>query len=518
MGIISKTIIFLFIFTLGEYLFGFLKTVLIADNFGVSSQTDVYFFAYGILAFLGTLIASSLKTAFVPVFLSTKKSLGERGAWGFALSFGVFWVLLLLCLIGITAIFASPLVHYFVPGFSQSAQGLAVLFLRLLLPVFFLLSVSGLTSALLNSYFNFWLPVLTNFLGAALFIVIFLFFKESLGIYSLVAGAISQFLLIVTIQIFAAIRLKSFRKVHSLNLKFFDARMRLALNLLSPLIIILLAHQVLKYIEYFLVSKTQEGGISILSYARYLSEVPGRMIISIVATVFFPFSSAFFSSQDRNSLILAIKKQLRFIFIVLTPISIFFIIQSGRLVSVIFERGHFTAADVNSTAITLSIFSIGLLSYAVGGVLGQTYFAVQEPKKMILAIICGVFLTAALDFILVKSLSYFGIALGFVIGNIFTNLLLLSGLGRLVKYRLIYPSRFLLKIIFSVVISTLITLPFLRFKVAIFNNPIFNLYADLFLAGGILFISYIFLLILFKVQEMSRGLNFITRKLKFKGI
>ena len=147
-------------------LLGLFRDRLLAGTFGAGQDLDVYFAAFRIPDFVyGILIMGGISAIFLPVFSEYFKK-DEQEAWRLASNILNCFLVLLIVICGILAIFTPWLIKFITPGFSPEQKALAVSLTRIMFlsPIF--LGLSSLFSGVLH-YFNRFLaysiaPVLYN--------------------------------------------------------------------------------------------------------------------------------------------------------------------------------------------------------------------------------------------------------------------------------------------------------------------------------------------------------------------
>lgn len=508
---IAKAINYLFLIAGAEYALAFLRGVLTAKYFGVSEQTDAYFFVYGLILFIAIVIAGFIKTSFIPVFLDCKKSSGEKEAWNFAVSFAFIVLSLLVLAILVCEIFAQQIIKFMVPGFNDITQSLSMRFLRELSPIIVLVSAIAFSSALLNAYFKFIRAALPNLAGVGLFILLMCTLHKISGITSLIIASLSQFVLILGLQLFLVLLVKNGISRQKLSIDLKNPYLWHAIKILLPLLLILLTNQVLKFIENFLLSKTHEGSISILSYARIFSDAPGRIMMTAVSTVFLPIASSCYIINDISGISIAVKKQLRFILFFFTPIVILFLLKPDRVISVFLGYGKFDIGDINATSKALFFYSLGIFGYASGVVANQAYVAMRNIGDLVKITIFGVVITAIFYFALIKFVGFLGIAIGFAAGSIITNALLLYFLQTKYKMQIITFSPFIIKIFLAGLVTAGVAMLTRNSIINAFLSPKLNIVADLALSFIVSALAYSIMCYLLGIEEITTFFNRIAK-------
>jgi putative peptidoglycan lipid II flippase len=145
-----------------DKIFGFGRQILVARQFGLSYDIDVFNAANNIPDLLSALISGgALGVALIPVLSEYMERRGQSDAWDvfgriLNLAFlvtGAFSILI--------AIFAKPLVQFVIaPGFPLEQQLLTVELMRLDLVAIVIFSISGLVMAGLQANQHFLLPAM----------------------------------------------------------------------------------------------------------------------------------------------------------------------------------------------------------------------------------------------------------------------------------------------------------------------------------------------------------------------
>src|SRR5258708_4202099 len=142
---------------------GIVRQVLFNILFGTGPAANAYYAAAYLPETLFDLVAGgALIHAFLPVFLSHEKAHGEREAW--RLTSLVFNVMLLaLTLVVLAGEFIAPAFVnlWLVPGYSPAEESLSTVLTRILLLQRFVLGLSPVITAVLNSKRQFLLPALS---------------------------------------------------------------------------------------------------------------------------------------------------------------------------------------------------------------------------------------------------------------------------------------------------------------------------------------------------------------------
>lgn len=153
-----------------------------------------------------------------------------------------------------------------------------------------------------------------------------------------------------------------------------------------------------------------EGAVSHLFYAQRLYQFPLGVFGASLATAIFPVMSADAARRDYAGLSQTVSRGLRCTIFVAMPATVGLLLISGPIVAAILQRGEFTHADTDKTAITLSFYALGLVGYFAQQVLTRAFYSLQESSVPAQSAVLAVFINLFLNLTLVWSLGTGGLA------------------------------------------------------------------------------------------------------------
>jgi len=123
-----------------------------------------------------------------------------------------------------------------------------------------------------------------------------------------------------------------------------------------------------------------EGAVSHLFYSQRLYQFPLGVLGISLATAIFPVMSSDAARKDFTALSGAVSRGLRCAVFLALPATAGLLIVARPLVSVIFERGQFTAQDTLLTSWTLSFYALGLCGYFAQQVATRAFYSMQDSS------------------------------------------------------------------------------------------------------------------------------------------
>jgi putative peptidoglycan lipid II flippase len=247
--------------------------------------------------------------------------------------------------------------------------------------------------------------------------------RGRLGVVSAAVGVAAGSVLMVAAQ------LHSFLRRVGLPRRFRFRLSAVTLAAVAPIAVFTVTRQAQVFIERFLGSSLEPGTISHLNYAQKVAQVP--MVLALVLTaVTFPALARSMSARDDAGARSRIRADLRLIGGAVLLAVAYLIAFAPAVVSTLFQRGRFSAADVAATVVILRVYLLGLLGHALVGALSRSFFSGAQTWYPAAAMAAGLGLNAVLAAALVGPWGAAGIAAANAAGITLTAVLLLVRLGR----------------------------------------------------------------------------------------
>jgi putative peptidoglycan lipid II flippase len=428
--------------TMTSRVLGLLRDVVFAHTIGAGGGADAFFVAFKIPNFMRRLFAEgAFAQAFVPV-LSEYRSQGTRAAVKALIDRVAGGLGLVLLLVTTLAVLGAPLVAtVFAPGFHASpAQfALATDMIRITFPYLMLISLTGLTGAILNSYDQFAVPAFTPVLlnvcliGAALLLAPY-FDPPALGLAwgVLAAGAVQ---LVFQLPFLARLRLMPSPKVD-----WADPGVKRILALMVPALFGVSVSQINLMLDTVIASLLPSGSISWLYYSERLADLPLGVFAIAIATVILPNLSRQHAGRDPDSFAHTLDWALRLIFLVALPAIVALIMLAEPILITLFQYGATSAADTAMAALSLRAYALGLLAFMLIKVLAPGFYARQDMRTPVRIGVVAMVVNMVLNVAFVVPLHYYwqvghvGLALATSLAAYVNSFLLYRGLRRLGVY------------------------------------------------------------------------------------
>ena len=398
------------IWTLASKVFGFVRDIMIANAMGSGPVAQAFLIAFALPNMFRRFFAEgAFNTAFVPMF-SKKVESGDHSVEFAREAFsGLASVVLLTVLIA--QVFMPFLVLAMASGFAEDNRfGLAVDFGRIVFPYILFISLAALLSGVLNAIGRFAAaaaaPVLLNIIlvGAMYLAQISGWEMGTTLSWSVLLAGFAQMALVWWAAHRAGITLLPRRPRLTPDMK------RLAIIALPAAmaggvvqINLLVGRQVASYFD---------GAVAWLSYADRLYQLPLGVVGIAIGVVLLPDLSRRLRAGDEAGGNDSLNRAAEFSLALTLPSAVALIVIPLPLVSVLFQRGAFDAADTAATAMAVAVYGAGLPSFVLAKVLAPLFFAREDTKTPFRYALISMVVNAGLAIGLSSTFGYLAAAIG----------------------------------------------------------------------------------------------------------
>ncbi|MCX6967844.1 MAG: murein biosynthesis integral membrane protein MurJ [Verrucomicrobia bacterium] len=384
---------------------GLVRELVLAALFG-KYATDIFYMAFRVPNLLRDLFAEgALSTAFITTFSKKIATEGDSSAWRLANKMATLTTVFmsLITLLGI--VFSPQLVGLIAHGFSPEKAATTIQLTRIMFPFILLVSLAALAMGMLNAKNVFGMPAMASSffnLGSIVAGVSLGWWMDPhFGIRSLIGlslGTLIGGLLQLVVQ-FPALWRVGFRLHFDFTWR--DEGVRHILLLMGPAVIAASAVQVNVMVNSGFASMLGDGPVSWLTWAFRLMQLPLGIFGVAVGTVTLPVVSRFAAVQDLSSVRSTLAHGLRLAFLLTIPCAVGLIFFAEPIISLIFQRGHFSYESTVQTAAALKYYAVGLVAYSSIKVLAPAFYALNRRN-------------------LPMFVSFFSIATNYLLNQVFT--------------------------------------------------------------------------------------------------
>ena len=387
---VTRSALIIAVFIGLEKLLGFIRQLIIARQFGLSSELDAFNAANNLPDLIFALISGgALAIAFIPVLSEYLEEKGCPIMWDLFSRVANLVFLATALLSALIAIFAGQLVGWqlgIAPGFVETQQALVIDLMRINLIATLLFSVSGLVIAGLQANQHFLLPALARSMYdvGTLFGVIILAPQTGyqfgpitlpafgMGIYGLAYGTVLGALLFLLIQVPGLIRYQ-FRWVPKINLR--HPGVQQVLRVMGPRIgTVFFIYLVLIYIPDNIASRLLTGSITALAYGWLIMQLPETLIGTAIGTALLPTISEQIAREERGIFTQSLNRAMRVILALTLPVSLLLAMVLRPMVAVF----GFDPVGTEMVVWTARAFLVGLAGHALLELTARGFYAQQD--------------------------------------------------------------------------------------------------------------------------------------------
>ena len=415
--------------SMASRLLGFVREVLIAAALGAGPIADAFYAAFAFPNLFRRIFAEgAFNLAFIPLFAKKMEADGVKSARQFAEEIMAVLVVILLGLSALAMLGMPWLVSSIIaPLFEDPAKiELTTIMTRIMFPYLFCMSLVAMLSGIMNSMRLYFLaaivPVLLNVIlvGALLLALLFDVNARTTGIMLSWGVFISGFaqlglLLFGTRRAGFPLRFKRPKMT---------PQVKRLLVLMGPAVLTGGVLQINIQVGRIIAS-AQDGAIALLQYADRINQLPLGVIGIAIGVVLLPELSRALNAGDQSEVSNLQNRSLEFALMLTLPAAVGFVVIPNELVSLLYERGAFTAETTALTAAALAAYASGLPAYVLIKVFQPAYFAREDMRTPFYFSLIMVITNIGVSLLLFPTLGHVGIAIATAI-SAWANFVLLA--------------------------------------------------------------------------------------------
>ena len=385
-----------------------LKEIVIAQQFGVGDALDAFLIAYLVPSFAINVIAGSFNAALIPTYVQVREQEGQEAAQRLFSSVMVWSAGLLIAfsvLLGIASSYILPVL-----GSSFSSEKLALtrtLFL-IVLPTLPLSGMFVTWAAVLNAGERFALAAIAPVLTPIVVILVVYGWGGTWGVYAfavaMVVGAILEASLVMS-----ALKRQGISPIP--RWYGMTPSLKQVTKQYIPMVAGALMMGSTGLVDQSMAAMLGPGSVSVLNYGNKISSVVVTIGAMAVSTAVLPQFSRMVAAGLWANVRNTIKTYTRLIFFITIPLSFIMILTSQALVSLLFQKGAFTASDTLQVASVQSLYILQLPFYVCGMLFVRLISAFKANHILMWGTAISFVLNISLDYLFMKRLGVPGIAL-----------------------------------------------------------------------------------------------------------
>lgn len=374
----------------------FVRTMIIAAEFGVSLDVDAYNLGTIAPTFISTVIGGWLQVAFVGKYAG----LVATGKSGAASAYRTWMLTLVIVIAVVTAgncvLLPDEIMALFLPtteqGIASRAADALMVTGLILVPVI----VADFIGLVLNSHGRFFAAAFAPLLNAVVSIAVLWFWPSAdlaALVWSLVAGTVAQ-LAVVALSLLSMRLAFSFKESPARGEV--AATIHIALLLLPAIMLSNSAAAILQ----LRTSELGEGAVAVLGYAMRFHNALAQIIVIGFGTVLLPHFASLWARREKDEIILLLRRLTR----AGVPVCAYLLggiyLMGTPTVSVLLKRGAFDADTAARVAELWVVLSFSLFPFALGTFIAKLCQAMRGSVVLLAS--------SAVSFISIWGVSFLG--------------------------------------------------------------------------------------------------------------
>jgi putative peptidoglycan lipid II flippase len=395
---------------------GYVRDAVLAWRIGATGEADAYFAAFMVPDLLNHLLAGgALAIAFIPFYTRQREDGGDEVAARFlAVTLGTIGALAVL-LTWILWWWADALIALQFPRYAPETRALTVRLTRIVLPAQIFFITGGVIRGALMAHGRFGAQALAPVLYNLGIIAGGLVLGGALGAEGFAWGALAG----AALGPFAAALIEA-RRVGALHIRLrvapFDRDFLRYLVVALPLMLGVSLITMDEWYDKWFGGLHATGTVSHLVYARRLMLVPVGVVGQAIATAAYPLLSRLWSEGRREEMDRTLLDALRAGLGLALLGSVAFFVLAEPIVTLLYQRGAFSAADAARVVVLLRIFAFVVPAWVIQQISVRAFYARGDTWRPMLLTTAIAIAAAALYWALGARYGAPGIAWAGVIG------------------------------------------------------------------------------------------------------
>ena len=428
---IAAASIILFVSTLASNGLGIVREMLLAKYFGTSRQYDLFVLAQYLPSTINAAFLFGIPSVFAPLYHKIRERTGQEYADEFQRDFFGFWILIGVFLTIVGVFLTSWMVKTFFGHLIPTDASVLIWATQVLLIGTLSSIVFMILRAILLAHKHFLFPAIALLVLNISVITTLLVSGAATSIENLVYATVAGMLL-QSALLFEFLR----RQKQSIVPKFifFSPEMRESVLLAIPVLGIEMLWGVFYYFDGYFASFLGHGKVSVTNYAMVLFRFPNILFGTTIAAAILPSLSESFSGNKLESSEKKYLLSLKLLFLICLLTSALFIVFGREIVGILFGRGLFDKASIETTYTFLAYLSPSCFFLAGYPIVLRLMSATRRNRVMMLIFV----MSLAIKYILFTSIFYsydlIGLALSIDISFVILFSFSLGYSHRIIRY------------------------------------------------------------------------------------
>ncbi|MBV6623982.1 MAG: polysaccharide biosynthesis C-terminal domain-containing protein [Rivularia sp. (in: Bacteria)] len=335
------------------------KELVVAWKFGTGDALDAFLIALLVPSFIINVVAGSLKAALIPTYMQVREKAGRKAAEKLFSGVTLASIVMLMITTALTLLLAPVYLPLIAAGFDREKLDLTFQLTYAISPLIVLSGIQMIWGGVLNAGERFALVAVSPILTPVITILLLLA-SENWGSFSLVAGLIVGGIAEMAILAVALNRQKIsiLPKWYGFNSEFIQVATQYAPTVAASF---LMCSAII--IDQSMAAMLAPGSVAALTYGNRVVSLPILLVTTGLNAAVVPYFSKMIATEDWSGVNHTLKGYLKLIFSTTIPLTAIVIIFSELIVSLLFQRGSFTASDTRIVANIQNFYALQIPFY-----------------------------------------------------------------------------------------------------------------------------------------------------------
>ena len=387
---------------------------LLANMFGINAETDAFYFSYGVILYLATIVSPALEKIIVP-YIAEKRN--DRKNTNEMIN-NIIWIsiIFIIILLIIVLVAMRLLIVHVLTRFSQENINLSMNILLIVSPMAVMLVGSSIISGTLNAYKYFKYPAISPLVRFMVILVMIFILKRYLGIYSVAVGySIGEIFRLLFLLYIAnkkeVLTIKVGINYDKTLLPFFRSSIhQIVASMFFGFTVI---------IDRIFAGTLDVGSLTLFHYAERIYFIPYTFItVGLIPVLLTHWGDKYNINYNRNSRMLVTSVD-RLLKKGLLPITIFIlltvIISKYITPILLFNKTNITDDQITIIFYLFCILMIGLLPAIYGSLVTNGLIIIDKTKYILYLAFLVFIIKPIITYIMINILQLIGIAVSNVI-------------------------------------------------------------------------------------------------------
>ncbi len=462
----------------------FIAETILAAYLGTSYKSDAYYMVSSIQIVIYPMLSTGIWKVFLPIYKEKITQGKSKEATSLTNKAITFFSIISIGAVGLLVLFAEQVVSVIAPGFMGKTRTLCIDLVRIAAPMYFFIIAAAIYASILQANNRFFGSQIREVVSHIPTILAAFFFYQRFGIEALAValvagGAVRLFIELPFVDWGYKFKPDFMFRTHEFSFML----KKLPSALLSEGVV-----QINTLIDKVMASTLPEGTVSGLNYGQKLMNVFSGLLSTAIATALYPQMIELIAQKKEEDLSKLIMKIIKIFCILMVPITVACVLFRAELVSTVYERGFFTAESTVLTSGVFALYCSGLFFIAANTVITNLFYSYGDTKTPMFISIANLIINVVLNLSLIQLWGVNGLAFAtslsamitfFVRINVakkyvkinYNNIITILGkiilastiacmIPRIIFW--IYPMNFLLTLVISAVIGTMLYLTMMK--------------------------------------------------------